>query len=304
MKHVFIVNPAAGNGGAVKEITPNAMQALNERGDEFDIHRSLSKQEIYNYVHAKAAEGEPVRFYACGGDGTVNDVLCGMIGFPNAELAVVPLGTGNDFVRNFTNKHYFRDPGRQFASRTMNIDVIRVNDTYCMNMLNIGIDGDVAIAAKKASGKIIRGSLAYIAGVVEVLPQGKNYRIRYERDGQSCEEDILLINVANSKYCGGGFKSCPKSSLTDGLMDIGILSPVKGMKLLRMVLKYHQGTHIQDKVVGDYVKYFKCQKFRLELLGDINVAIDGEMHKFSTIDFEVMPGAVKVAVPQGCELIQ
>jgi YegS/Rv2252/BmrU family lipid kinase len=304
MNHVFIVNPAAGKGNAVKEISPNGMQALQERGDSFEIHRSLSKQEIYDYVHKVAEKGEPVRFYACGGDGTINDVLCGMIGFSNAELAVVPLGSGNDFVRNFTNKQNFLNPGAQFASRTMNIDVIRVGDTYSINMLNIGVDCDVVVAAKNASGRIIKGSMAYLVGVAQVLPKAKGYKMRYELDGKTYEEELFLAAVANGMYCGGGFKSSPRSSLTDGLIDVSIIRPVQGAKLLQMLLKYHQGTHLKDKEADKYIKYFQCKKFTLEPVGDINVSIDGEVSIFKRTEFEIMPGAVKLAVPQGCELIQ
>ncbi len=301
MKHIFIVNPAAGNGGAVTEITPAAMKALKEKGDEYEIHRSLNKQEIHDYVRSRAETGEHIRFYSCGGDGTVNDVMCGIVGCPNSELAVVPCGSGNDFVRNFSNKQYFLDMERQFNGHTMDMDIIRLGETYAINMLNIGIDCDVVIAANEARGKFIKGGASYLVGVMKVLPKAKPYKMRYVLNGETYEEELFLAAVANGRYCGGGFKSSPRSSLDDGLIDVSIIRPIKGFKLLSMLLKYHEGKHLEDKDADKYIKYFQCEKFSIEPVGEIHVSIDGEVSIFEPTDFEIMPKAIKLALPEGVD---
>ncbi len=117
MKYIFLVNPAAGKGRSDKELLPEVHPFLKARGLDYEIHRTLSEGDIISYVRQRAAGGEPVRFVACGGDGTLNNTLRGMMGFPNAELAVMPYGSGNDFVRNFTNKEAFLDLEKQLNGR-------------------------------------------------------------------------------------------------------------------------------------------------------------------------------------------
>ena len=113
----------------------------------------------------------------------------------------------------------------------------------------------------------------------------------------------MLTAVANGKWCGGGFKSCPKASLQDGLMDIGVVRPVKGMRFLRLFLKYRAGTHLQDKEADKYVKYMQLSKFTIKPKNEFNVSIDGEVFKFPESNFEVIPGAISFVVPEGSEII-
>ncbi|MCR4804597.1 MAG: acylglycerol kinase family protein, partial [Clostridia bacterium] len=119
MKHIFVVNPAAGNGAALRDILPKIHKALTGFADDYEIHRTLSEQETILYCRQKCAFEGDVRFYACGGDGTVNNVLTGIAGHSNAQLAVVPCGTGNDFVRNFTNRDNFLDIEKQINGSVM-----------------------------------------------------------------------------------------------------------------------------------------------------------------------------------------
>ena len=303
MKHIFIVNPAAGNGGAITEITPAALKALKDKGDEYEIHRSLNKQEIHDYVRSRAESGEHIRFYACGGDGTINDVMCGLVGCPNAELAIVPCGSGNDFARNFTHQENFFNMEKQFNATLMDVDVIRAGETYAINMLNIGVDCDVVVAANASRNKFIKGSGAYLVGVLKVLPRAKGYKMRYELDDKVVEDELFLAAVANGSYCGGGFKSSPVSELADGLIDVTIVRPVKGFKMLQMLLKYRQGTHLEDKDADLYINHFKCKKFSIEPLEEMYVSIDGEVNLFQPTEFEIMPKAVKLAIPEGSQLI-
>ena len=106
MKHVFVVNPAAGNGAGLRDILPAIHKALTGFEEDYEIHRTMSEQETILYCRQKCAFEGRVRFYACGGDGTINNVLTGIVGHDNAELAIIPCGTGNDFVRNYRSGLY------------------------------------------------------------------------------------------------------------------------------------------------------------------------------------------------------
>ncbi len=218
MKHIFIINPAAGVGNSEKSILPEIIRFAKEQGGDFEIHRSLNKHEIGSFVKSRASAGDPVRFYAVGGDGTISDVLNGMAEYGNAELAVIPCGSGNDFVRNFKNKSNFLDLEKQLTGTIEYVDIIKFNDSYCMNMINIGLDCDINqyAGALRVMGKF-KGSASYLAAALKLLPTKRTYDIEYtDESGNVCRENLMITAIGNGMYCGGGFKSCCKASLTDG----------------------------------------------------------------------------------------
>ena len=235
MKHIFLLNPAAGKGKGETFYKPQIVSYLKAQGLDYEIHRTLNKEEIGTYVKQRAAAGDPVRFYGLGGDGTICDIVNGAIGFPNAEVAALPCGTGNDFVRNFTNRDAFLDIPSLVNGKAVPIDVIKCNDFYSVNMLNIGADCEVVV--RSASYKNTSGSLSYLRGALSVLPKGPKYRMAYtDENGEEHEEDLLLVAIGNGHFCGGGFKSCPNACLQDGLMDVVIVKPVTGFLMMKLEL--------------------------------------------------------------------
>ena len=302
MKHIFIVNPVAGHGLAEKTYQPQILSFLKDSGLEYEIHRSLNKQEIGTYIKQRASVGDDIRFYAIGGDGTLCDIVNGAIGFPNAEVAALPSGTGNDFVRNFTGKENFFDLKKQVNGKAVPVDVIKCNDFYSINMLNIGADCEVVV--KAASYKKMSGSMSYARGALAVLPKGPKYRMAYtDENGEEHEEDLLLAAIGNGHFCGGGFKSCPKASLQDGLMDVVLVRPVVGLKLFKMLLKYHQGTHLESAEADELIKFMQVSKFRLRAIDSVSVSVDGEVLPFTEGDISIIPGAIKFVIPEGSEMI-
>lgn len=304
MKHIFVVNPAAGNGSAMREILPKIHKALTGFQDDYEIHRTLSEQETVMYCRQKCAFSGDVRFYACGGDGTLNNVLSGIAGHKNAQLATVPCGTGNDFVRNFTARENFLDIEKQIKGSVISADVLKCCGGYAINMLNIGVDCDVVAEASEMKSDKLRGTAAYIAAAAKVLRRGVTYRMAFSvDDGPEREAELMLCAIANGHFCGGGFKSCPDASLDDGLMDICIVRPVSGLKLLPMLAKYRIGAHVRGRDAKRYIEYIHCKKFRLRALQPVRISIDGEVRDFEESVFEIAPSSVKLVVPEGSRFI-
>lgn len=305
MKHIFIVNPAAGVGESEKLYLPNIIQFLKDTGVEYEIHRTLNKQEVGTWIKQRVQLGDPVRFYAIGGDGTICDVVNGVVGHPNAEVAVIPCGSGNDFVKNFTNIDNFLSLDRQIEGKAVPIDLLKYNDSYSINMLNIGADCDVVVASDEIRrSRKIGGAASYALGALKILPKHPTYKMVYTLDGKEYEEDIMLIAIGNGKFCGGGFKSCPTGNLHDGLMDIGIVKPVVGPLLFPLLWKYHQGTHLTDKRAEKYITYFQAEKFDLRPIDPCVVSVDGEVFQFEPTHFEVVRNAINFVIPQGSEMIE
>jgi len=307
MKHYFILNPAAGKGLAEDELLPKLQRLMKESGMNYEIHRSISKSDIVSYVRQRAHTGELARFYACGGDGTLNDVLNGIIGCPNAEIAAIPYGSGNDFVKNFSNFDNFYNIENQIKGTTIPVDVISYGNAFCMNMLNIGADCDVvAESIRLRTEKGLRGPTSYLAAAAKVLYKEIRYKMKFAAKGDAMkEEELLLCAVGNGQYCGGGFKSCPKAKINDGLMDVCLITPVSGLKLLTLLSTYRAGRHLEDAQCKKLITYKQCSEFTLIPKDEFNVSVDGEINPFHTeITFKVLPRAVKFSVPAGSKLRQ
>jgi len=304
MKHIFIINPAAGKGDSENKILPQIIKFVKEKGDDFEIHRSLNKNEILKYVRSKASLGDPIRFYAVGGDGTICDVVSGMVEFGNAELAVIPCGSGNDFVRNFSHTENFLNLEKNVSGSIEYIDVLKWNDSYSLNMLNAGTDCDVVIKSAELRKKGVGGVKSYAQAALSILPNKPSYVFEYlDSNGILVQKELMLIAIGNGQYCGGGFKSCPIAKLNDGLMDIALIKPIHGPLLYKLLLKYRLGTYVNDKKAQQYFDYIQVPEFWIKPIGDINVSDDGEVYKFEETHISVLPKAIKFVVPQGSSLL-
>lgn len=303
MKHIYVINPSAGGGNTEKKYLPQILRFVKSGGMDYEIHRTLSAGDTSAWVKRRAESGEHIRFYAVGGDGTVNDVMSGMVCHDNAELAIVPCGTGNDFVRNWTKrKPNFALSGLIDAKPTK-IDVIKYGDSYSINMLNIGADSEVVARAALMKSRY-PGSLGYIAGALAIMPKGPHYHMTYSiDDGEEVEGDFLLICIGNGKFCGGGFKSCPKAELSDGKLDLCIVNAIKGSKLLPLMMTYRSGKHLDDSRFADIVRYVQCEKFRLTAHDPVSISKDGEISAFQSAEFEVLHKQLNLVIPTGAEFI-
>ena len=125
MKHIFVNNPAAGQGKVLDFISPEIEEVCQKYSLNCEIHVTEKAGEGIEYVRNKAATGEEIRFYACGGDGTLYDVVNGAFGYKNVQVAVVPLGSGNDFIRLFGTKEEFLNLDDQVNGVPVEFDVIK-----------------------------------------------------------------------------------------------------------------------------------------------------------------------------------
>ncbi|MEG0663138.1 MAG: YegS/Rv2252/BmrU family lipid kinase, partial [Anaerovoracaceae bacterium] len=297
MRHLFIINPAAGQGEAMHlvEQIHEAMQRLKVNG-EFYYTKGRGDGEAF--VRKIAEEGKPVRFYSCGGDGTLNEVVNGAYGYSNAEVGCIPKGTGNDFVRNFSGE--FTDIEAQLQGTSTPCDLIQYTmggtRRCCINMFNIGFDCNVVDLTTRLKKKpFIGGSLAYLLGVAITLikKKGADLQIFLEEE-KLPEEKILLIAVANGCFCGGGVKGVPKASTNDGLMDVSVVRNISRTQFLQLFPRYAKGTHLEHKKIDKIVAYKKCKSLRIVPNGQtMRLAIDGEIVDGGTVEFTMIPGGIK-----------
>lgn len=311
MQHVFIVNPVAGKGRFMSLAKEIKEKVYNQKMNAL-LHKTVAigdgEEFVRSYCESHADEGKLIRFYACGGDGTLNEVINGAYGFDNVEVACIPIGTGNDFVRNFPDAGDFKSLDAQINGTAQDIDLIRYcgfvdgiyTDRFCANMFNIGFDCNVVDrTAQLKQYPLVKGSFAYLLGVANILikKEGANLRIEFE-DGTVRDGEILLAAIANGCFCGGGVKGIPYATLDDGEMDVSIIDVTTRRNFIRLFPKYSKGTHLEADPVPDIFDYRKSRKLKITPNdGHMKFCVDGEIVTATEIEFEIAPKAIRFAVP-------
>lgn len=312
MKIIFVINPKAGKGKGIDKLTEKIRSASDKTGIKADIYmtEAAGDAEAFADLMGKETEAseEEVRLIACGGDGTLNEVLNGAIKYENLTVGVVPIGTGNDFCRNFPDDGDFLDMEAQLTGKVIKSDAIRYSGLmagkeqtrYCANMFNIGFDCNVVdLTAKLKTYPLIAGSFAYLLGVAITFIKKKGAKLRVELDGEVIEDGSLLLTaIANGGFCGGGVHSSPYASVTDGIMDVNVIYNVSRWQFLKKFPYYAKGTHMELPGISDIIYAGTCRKARITPLdGTMRLCTDGEIVDAGTIDFEIVPEAFNLLVP-------
>lgn len=307
MKHVFIVNPAAGAASALPSLLQRIKFAAEECNIDYEIYNTKTIGDAT--VHAKEVcannPDEHFRFYACGGDGTVNGVANALACMQNAELAIIPSGTGNDFVKAFSNLENFNDITKVIKGKALPMDLIKYGDKYSINILNIGFDCDVVARVEEIKRKpyMIKG-MAYPTAVMQVFMKGYGVEFKVETDdGQVFDGEHVLALFANAKYYGGGFKSAPNAYVNDGLMEVVVVDKVSRPNFIKLLPKYKAGTYVDYIDKYPFIHYIRCKKAKFSCNSVMGVCGDGEISPATTLDIEVIPNAINVVCPEGSTCI-
>lgn len=317
-KHIFIVNPAAGKGFEAAHISEVISDACEVCGVDYEIHKTTSRLDASAFTRAQILSKPPhidYRFYACGGDGTLSDVLNGAVDetiggpIPGVSIGCVPIGTGNDFVRCFNQSEFFLDITKQLLADPITIDCFKLDgntDQSCrfgINMVNIGFDCEVVCkTAELKRHRWLPKSLAYILGVISMLKQNPGQTITVTHSDGSVEtREFELAAVANGGFCGGGFHSAPASRLDDSLLDVSLIKKVSRLEFLRLVGRYKKGTHLGTRLGRRIVDYSKTESIALSFPSETNVCIDGEILRLKSLELHIVPRAVSFLIPVGSE---
>lgn len=306
MKHIFILNPAAGKENAGKILEEALKESFGAEVD-YEIYRTQAPGDATAYIRNYcAAHADPVRFYACGGDGTLNETVNGVVGFPQASLGCYPCGSGNDFVKYYGGKKYFLDLKAQLEAEEEEIDLIRVGNKYAINAAHFGFDSCVAqIMMNVRRKKIIGGKNAYTTGIVVALMKAMRNKCRVTVDGELLNPrgTILLCTVTNGQYVGGSFRCAPRSVNRDGLLEVCLVEPVSHFKFMSLMNYYKEGTHLDDPKFEKVLTYRRGKKIEVEAPEGFVYAFDGELIRQNKFTVEVAPHAIRFAVPKGARPI-
>lgn len=246
-----------------------------------------------------ASGGEHLRFYSCGGDGTMNEVLQGLAGCANVAMGIVPCGSGNDFVRSFPECD-FSDLELQINAEERPIDLIRFNDQWSANICNAGLDADVCKNMSRYKRlPLVSGSGAYIMALIAAFfrPMGKKAHIVLD-DGRVMDENILILVMSNGGFYGGGWNSAPKFNVEDGLMDLCIVRTISRPRMLKVIGKFQKGLHVGDPTLEDCVIYTRCRSLTIDFETPTNLNSDGEMSESTHVEAAIVPLALPLILPR------
>ena len=306
MKYCFILNPAAGKGDLTEKIRSALTEYAGERRKDVELYHTTGKNDATEYVRRRVAldPAEEYRFYACGGDGTLCEVVNGVMSLSDRErvsVGLIPSGTGNDFVRNFSPKEFFLQIDHQLDASPHPVDLISCNDMYAVNMVNIGFDCEVVDQTSRIKRHpMVPAKMAYIVGLALTLLRKPGLHANISRDGEEAEEGRYLLNTfANGSFCGGGFHSNPKSNLDDGCIDALFVNNIGRMKFLSLVGDYKKGTHLTPKF-DQVLKHRKLRTVSFSFDRETNVSVDGELIRVKRLDLSVVPRVLNFLIPKGC----
>lgn len=305
MKHLFILNAFAGKKSSVEELK-SKISALDLDGEcivEVTKCAGDAKKIANDYV---SSTDDFVRVYACGGDGTANEAMTGMVGFSNCALGVIPFGTGNDFVKSFEySVEDFRDLSKMTVGKTITIDLLECNGNYAMNCISVGYDCAVAKQAQKIKRfPFMTGPAAYKAALVYCLFSKRKHTFEIYADDEKIDipngyKTQMMSIAGNGMFYGGGFKATPCAEFCDGNIDFVSVPTISLLKFAQLVGIFAKGEHIGHEK-APFIVNKKCKELQFKDDKNINIGFDGEMYCLKDPVITVEPGALSVIIPEVC----
>lgn len=288
MKTFKIYNPSAGNG-------------KNSKIDK-DCYFTKYPGDCKRFISEEILKNESSHFIVYGGDGTINEAICALADSPakdSACLTFIPAGSGNDTVKSIPNSLGTKEG-------IYPLDVIKFNESYSVNMINIGFDCNVVSSASKFKKRFkISGKISYILGVITEFfkPFGESFEINAtlsNGDNFIYKGDCLLCAVCNGEWCGGSFHNSPLSRMNDGVIELLLVKKMSRLSFLKLVGKYKNGTLFDNsgKITlpkhKDKVEYLKIKEMTIK--GLKRICSDGEVTPCTFAKITVLPDFLRYRI--------
>lgn len=294
-----ILNPISGNGKAVK-ISEDLLRLLNQAfpgsilvRTEFGGHATLLTQDLYTrgFRH----------FLVLGGDGTINEVVNGLINKPDAQFSAFPAGTGNDWCRNWnipSRPEKFIQMLLSGKEKIQDLGVVEYNQSrfrYFVNIAGCGFDGLVAGLANQAKKAGKGGLFTYVQSLLAGLYKYKEGYVSVETNAEIYSFRMFSCLAGIGQYGGGGMKISPGARPDDGLLEITLAGKISRLKVLLNAFRLFDGSFVKLKEV----RRFSAKSIRLSGSSEeeISVQVDGEILTTLPITISVVPQALRILVP-------
>ena len=297
MKHLFIINPAAGSRDRTEYYSRKIREVCGPRGLDYEIRVSEAPGCCTRLAREAAQSGEEYRIYACGGDGTLNEVAAGAAGYPNASVTVFSGGSGNDFVKLFDDPRAFFDLERLLDCEEAEFDMIRCNGDLALNICSVGLDARIGTdVANYKRLPLLHGFRAYALSTVVNLFRGIAEHYVVEVNGETVDQEFTFVCVCNGRFYGGGFNPVPEADPTDGELDVLLVKKVSLLQVPAVIGKYKDGRY---KELPHLVRHLKTKSLRILCDKPTPVNLDGELRTAGEVTMEVAEEKIRFFYPRG-----
>lgn len=302
MKHVFIINDLA--KPKEKEILKKKIEQWSKNHETIVHYTQYEKHATFLAKQYTFDKSEKVRIYSCGGDGLLHEIANGIANELHIELAIYPMGTGNDFIksfpqytiRQFQELDFYDDPIH------MNCDLLRINGEYAINTISFGFDVHVAKYVNEYRKRIPwKGIVPYYLGMLHSLakPLNEPYTLRLDQE-KIAKRDYAFLVLCNGRFYGGGYQPCPQAQINDHQIDVCMIHDVKKRQIVQLSKAYEKGTHVR------YREIVSLQKAKIVHVDTENekvyVNMDGELGAFRNPTIEMVEDGIHLVLPKIKEL--
>ena len=292
-KLLFIVNPKAGK---TKSNAPlfDAVAAFSRAGYLVRVFLTEAGGEARTYAAKWGPQDDVV--VCAGGDGTLNEVASGAAGFPNLAITAYSGGSGNDFVRLFSEPAAFSDLERLLDAKEVTFDMIRCNDDYALNICSVGLDARIGTdVARYKRLPLLQGFRAYVASTVVNVVRGIAEHYVVEICGETVDAQQTMICVCNGRFYGGGFNPVPEADPTDGLLDVLLVKKVSRLQVSSIIGKYKNGRY---KDYPDVIRHFRTDSVKILCDKPTAINLDGELRTSDVVNISVAQEKVRFFYPK------
>jgi YegS/Rv2252/BmrU family lipid kinase len=288
MRIKIILNPTAGRGRGLEAQTI-IENKLNSLGLTYDLEKTLGPEHVVNQARRASQSDNYDLIIAAGGDGTINQVVNGMVG-SNIPLGVIPCGTGNDFAGMIGMPTDIEEALIQILNGSkLYIDLGKVNNRFFINSVGAGFDGQVAHYVNQGF-RFLRGKIVYILSIFKTIFSYSGHQVRITIDGETNEFKALLIAVNNSITYGGGLRITPQAVIDDGYLAVCTAQMMNPVEISMNLPKLVKGTH--GKLAK--IKLMQAKTVLIESETPLFCQIDGEIEEVRSLKFEILPQAFPI----------
>jgi len=296
MKYIFVIN---GREDIRQKIEDDLSKQLDGVKIEYEKYYTTGIGDGIRFVriYCDLHQDEVVCFIACGGTGTINEVASGIVGFKHKSMATLEYGDTSDFLKCF--------PGRDFHSlakildgELMQLDIIKANDNYSLNVINMGFDSYVVHEAQENLTQGMDAKKSYQRAIIKAIFGHRYNHIQVIADGVPLNKRRMLLCVfGNGKWCGGQYICTPNAVLDDGLIEVCLFKTCSLISFILLLDLFKKGTHIDHPFGKKRVVYTRAKNIQVRSKDLIYLCPDGEITASTSFDITVLPKEINFILP-------
>lgn len=300
MKYYFIFNQVAGQEIKRNKFLAKIKNFIQTSNEDIELYLTQGVGDATSKARSIAEKhlGEDVCIFACGGDGTMNEVVNGIAEFDNVILGIIPTGSCNDFLKIYPD-YDFMNLEKQISGAIVPLDLMKVNQLYCLNVTNIGFDACVNYDQICYRPRFKTVKKAYNYAIFRNLIKPLGYQVHVEVDNQPFfDGKALLMAFGNGGFYGGGYNCAPKSLPDDGLIDVTLIKKVSILRFISLINKYKAGEIFENQKYHKLALWSKAKKIKITAPKELTISVDGETIHCNEVLIENVMHKIRFMLPK------